>query len=175
MAGHLLTVIPDSTLAPLSSVARLAYQIPMADGTDKTVIYMIVVLLALAEQVIAIIAGCAPVVSGWFIRRVMHKGQAGREPASPGGGNVPRTITERFRPDREGPEETPRERRLRKWGRGKASDPYPTLTTGQSTASEEALDPRVGTPGDAESERRSETWELSDVEAARSDPEARIR
>ncbi|ROV90416.1 hypothetical protein VSDG_08426 [Cytospora chrysosperma] len=118
------------TLAPMASIARLAYQIPLADGKDTTVIYMIVVLLALVEQVIAVIAGNAPVVSAWFIRIFVKRGN--RDAAiSPGAAaNVPRTITQRFWPDREGGKETPQERRLRKWKRSGASDPYPiTITT----------------------------------------------
>lgn len=140
----------------------------MADGKDTTVIYMIVVLLALAEQVIGIVAGCAPIVSTWFVRLVLHKGSRGDAAAkiSPGAAaNAPRTITQRFWPDREGGEpETPRERRLRKWKRSTATDPYPITMTVQSTASEEALDPgtfaRLGT---AESGRASEGVELGDV------------
>lgn len=137
----------------------------MADGTDTTVIYMIVVLLAIAEQVIAIIAGCAPVVSAWIVRIVLHKETGVRiSPAAAAAGNAnqPRTLTQRImRPDRESHAETPQERRLRKWKRSKASDPYPTITTVQSTASEEVL--RGGTPGDGDSVRRSETWELGEV------------
>lgn len=135
----------------------------MANGTDTTVIYMIVVLLALAEQVIAIVAGCAPVVSAWVVRTVLAK-ESGVSPISPAeAANQPRTITRRMRPDRESREETPQERRVRKWGRGKASDLYPTITTVQSTASEEALDPRseVGVNGD--DVRREETWELGEM------------
>lgn len=151
------------TLAPMASIARLAYQIPLADGKDTTVIYMIVVLLALAEQVIAVIAGNAPVVSAWFIRLFVNRGN--RDAAiSPGAAaNVPRTITQRFWPDREGGKETPQERRLRKWKRSGASDPYPiTITTVRTTASQEALDPGCKTLGDAESGGRSEAWELSE-------------
>lgn len=155
---------PSSTLAPVSSIARLAYQIPMADGTDKTVIYMIVVLLALAEQVIALIAGNAPVVSAWFVRLFLKKGSRD-DAVSPGAAaNVPRTISQRFWPDREGGEETPRERRLRKWKRSGASDPYPiTVTTMRTTASQEALDPGQKVLGDMESGRGgAEAWELSE-------------
>ncbi|KUI60553.1 hypothetical protein VP1G_07728 [Cytospora mali] len=150
------------TLAPIASIARLAYQIPMADGTDTTVIYMIVVLLALAEQVIAMVAGNAPVVSAWFVRLVLKRGK--RDAVSPAeAANVPRTLTQRFWPDREGHQESPKERRLRKWKRSGASDPYPiTITTVQSTASQEALDPRHRSLGDAESGRGSEAWELSE-------------
>ncbi|CAN8101521.1 unnamed protein product [Discula destructiva] len=166
------------TLAPLSSIARLAYQIPMANGTDTTVIYMIVVLLALAEQVIAIVAGCAPVVSAWFVRLVLQRGS--RDAISPAAAaNLPRTITQRFRPDREGGvgQETPQDRRRRKWKRAKASDPYPTITTAQSTASEVALDPGHAAAlqvGEAESAHRSETWEMSDFTsvAVKTDTEA---
>ena len=123
---------------------------------------MIVVFLALAEQVIAMVAGNAPVVSAWFVRLVLKRGK--RDAISPAqAANVPRTITERFWPDREGGEETPRERRLRKWKRSTPSDPYPiTLTTGRSTASEEALDPGNRTLTASESGQRSEAWELSE-------------
>lgn len=152
-----------STLAPISSIARLAYQIPMADGTDSTIIYMIVVFLALAEQVIAIVAGNAPVVSAWFVRLVRKK--TTRDIASPGAAaNLPRTVTERFWPDREGKEETPRDRWLGKLRRSKASDPYPAITTGQGTTSEEALDPGTSALGltDVESGHGVEVWELSE-------------
>lgn len=143
----------------------------MANGTDSTVTYMIVVLLALAEQVIAMVAGNAPVVSAWLVRLVMRRSArrgCGGDKASPGAAaNVPRTITQRFWPDREGEggpdttRETPRDRLARKWRRSKASDPYPTITTGLRTTSEEALDPRSGVLEDAESGRRSDAWEMS--------------
>ena len=136
----------------------------MADGKDTTVIYMIVVLLALAEQVIGIVAGCAPIVSTWFVRLVLRKGSRDAKISPGAAANAPRTITQRFRPDREGGEpETPRERRLRKCGRSTASDPYPITMTVQSTASEEALDPGFAALGNIESGRRSEGLELSDV------------
>ncbi|KAK7698062.1 hypothetical protein SLS64_012940 [Diaporthe eres] len=150
-------------------IARLAYQVPMADGKDTTVIYMIVVILALAEQVIGIVAGCAPIVSTWFVRLVLHKGSRGDAKISPGAAaNAPRTITQRFWPDREGGQpETPRERRLRKWKRSTATDPYPITMTVQSTASEEALDPGFAALGTAESGRASEGVELGDVASVR--------
>lgn len=136
----------------------------MADGTDTTIIYMIVVLLALAEQVIAMVAGNAPVLSAWTVRLVL-KGGPRRAAVSPGAAaNLPRTVTQRFWPDREGAQEPSQERRLRKWKHSGASDPYPLTTTVQSTASEEALDPSGARQfGDAESGLRSETWELSDI------------
>ncbi|KAJ0106935.1 hypothetical protein J7T55_011030 [Diaporthe amygdali] len=146
-------------------IARLAYQVPMADGTDTTVIYMIVVILALAEQVIGIVAGCAPIVSTWFVRLVLRKGSRDAKISPAAAANAPRTLTQRFKLDREGGEpETPQERRLRKWKRSKASDPYPTLnTTILTTASEEALDPGFEALRNAESGRRSDALELSDV------------
>lgn len=168
MYGQLLTSLLRSTLAPLSSIARLAYQVPMADGKDTTVIYMIVVLLALAEQVIAIIAGCAPIVSTWFVRLVLHKGSRDAKISPGAAANAPRTITQRFWPNREGDEpETPRERRLRKWKRSTATDPYPITMTVQSTASEEALDPGFAALGTTESGRASENVELGDVVSIR--------
>ncbi|POS69009.1 hypothetical protein DHEL01_v212597 [Diaporthe helianthi] len=154
------------TLAPLSSIARLAYQIPMANGTDKTVIYMIVVILALAEQVIGIVAGCAPIVSTWVVRLVLHKGSSNARISPGAAANAPRTITQRFWPNREGGEpETPQERRKRKWKRPKASDPYPLTVTMQTTASEEALDPGFAELGNAESGsgRRSDGIEMGDL------------
>lgn len=153
-----------STLAPLSSIARLAYQVPMANGKDTTVIYMIVVLLALAEQVIGIVAGCAPIVSTWFVRLVLQKGSRDAKISPGAAANAPRTITQRFWPNREGGEpETPRERRLRKWKRATMSDPYPLTTTVQMTASEEALDPGFAELGHAESRPRSEGIEMGNI------------
>lgn len=145
----------------------------MAGGTEKTVIYMIVVLLALAEQVIATVAGNAPVVSAWAVRLVMRRGTLQDQGVSP---NVPRTLTQRFWPDREGKPESPRERRLRRWKRGSASDPYPitiTTTLQQTTASEEALDPTCGAVGDVES-RRSEAWELTENATVRMSVNAQV-
>lgn len=141
----------------------------MANGKDTTVIYMIVVLLALAEQVIGIVAGCAPVVSTWFVRLVLTKGsRKNAAKISPGAAaNAPRTLTQRFWPNREGGEpETPQERRRRKWKRSTATDPYPLTVTVQTTASEEALDPGFEEQlGDAESGsgRGSGGIELGDV------------
>ncbi|XXH05719.1 hypothetical protein Hte_012155 [Hypoxylon texense] len=51
-------------LAPLVSIARLAYQIPEGNGENKTVIYSVVLILASAEQAVAMIVGSAPVASG---------------------------------------------------------------------------------------------------------------
>jgi len=89
-------------LAPLASIARLGYQIPVADGQNKTVIYPIVLLLATAEQAIAMIVGSAPVVSGVFIGIARR-----RSPLALAAGRLqPRdapskTITQRMWPARE--------------------------------------------------------------------------
>ncbi|KAI3395432.1 hypothetical protein diail_1361 [Diaporthe ilicicola] len=149
------------TLAPIASIARLAYQIPLAKGKDTTVIYMIVVFLAISEQVIAMVAGNAPVVSAWIVR-TMRRGK--RDNISPAAAaNVPRTITERFWPNREAETGTPHAGRLRKWKHSGGSDPYPiTITTMQSTASQEALDPRHRALDDNESGPVSEAWELNE-------------
>lgn len=157
---QLLTPKFSSTLAPVASIARLAYQIPNAKGKDTTVIYMIVVFLAISEQVIAMVAGNAPVVSAWVVRK-MRRGK--RDNISPAAAaNKPRTLTERFWPNREGDPESPRERR-RKWKHSGGSDPYPiTITTMQSAASQEALDPRHRSLDDNESGPGSEAWELGE-------------
>lgn len=136
----------------------------MANGKDTTVIYMIVVLLALAEQVIGIVAGCAPIVSTWFVRLVLPRGSRDAKISPGAAANAPRTITQRFWPNREGGEpETPQERRLRKWKRSTATDPYPLTMTVQTTASEEALDPGFAELRNAESGRRSEGIEMGDI------------
>ncbi|KAI0398739.1 hypothetical protein F4802DRAFT_613994 [Xylaria palmicola] len=95
------------TLAPLASVARLGYQVPLASGENKTVIYPIVLLLATAEQAVAMIVGSAPVASGAVIRVLRRK----KRPAPGAGGPAaprhhnrrPRnkTVSERFWPSRE--------------------------------------------------------------------------
>ncbi|KAK8056993.1 hypothetical protein PG996_010930 [Apiospora saccharicola] len=56
------------TLAPLASIARLAYQIVTADSEDKTEVYLMVGILANAEQVVGIIVGSLPVISSWAIQ-----------------------------------------------------------------------------------------------------------
>lgn len=81
-------------LAPLASVARLGYQIPLADGENKTVIYPIVLFLATAEQAVAMIVGSAPIASGLIIGTLRRK-----RPLPPRLQN--KTLTERFWPSRE--------------------------------------------------------------------------
>lgn len=110
---------------------------------------MIVVLLALAEQVIAIVAGCAPVVSAVVVRLLVRRKHNNKPDV-----NLPRTLTQRFRPGREGAK------------RAKASDPYPTTgaaTGAQGSASEEALDPGFAGREEAEGARGDEGWELGAV------------
>lgn len=70
------------SLAPLASIARLAYQIPTATSENKTVVYMVVAILAVAEQVVAVIVGCAPVVASLVIKVVRGKSKASSAPSS---------------------------------------------------------------------------------------------
>lgn len=79
-------------LAPLVSIARLAYQIPEGNGENKTVIYAIVLILATAEQAVAMIVGSAPVASAWAVRLIRRKLS---RPAHN------RTVSQRFWPGRE--------------------------------------------------------------------------
>ncbi|KAH6658332.1 hypothetical protein BKA67DRAFT_533487 [Truncatella angustata] len=78
------------TLAPLASLARLCYQIPLASGSNKTVIYTIVAFLAIAEQVVAIIVGCMPVTASWVVRKRRQSME-----------RQDRTLTDRLKPGRE--------------------------------------------------------------------------
>ena len=87
------TLFAFGTLAPLASVARLAYQIPLANGTNKTVIYPIVIILASAEQTVAMIVGSAPVASTTVIRLIWR-----RVPSDPA---RHKTLTQRMWPSRE--------------------------------------------------------------------------
>lgn len=111
-------------LAPLVSVARLGYQIPVANGANKTVIYPIVLILATAEQTVAMIVGSAPVASSAIVRlmwwRLPHSGQN-------------KTLTQRIWPGREA-----RSRDPRRGSRGGAPDPYP-ITGATLTESGEVL------------------------------------
>lgn len=56
-------------LAPLVSAARLGYQIPNATDHNKTKVYPTLVILATAEQIVAMIGGTLPIVAGTFMRR----------------------------------------------------------------------------------------------------------
>ncbi|KAI0204017.1 hypothetical protein F4808DRAFT_414507 [Astrocystis sublimbata] len=84
------------TLAPLASIARLGYQIPLANGENKTVIYPIVLFLATAEQTVAMIVGSAPIASGVVIGLWRQK-----RPRTPRLEKEKKTLTERVWPDRE--------------------------------------------------------------------------
>ncbi|KAI0467436.1 hypothetical protein F4859DRAFT_494423 [Xylaria cf. heliscus] len=117
------------TLAPLASIARLSYQIPLADGKNKTVIYPIVLFLATAEQTVAMIVGSAPIASGVIIGALRQK-----RPPNPLLKN--KTLTERFWPDREARSEySPR---------GGAPDPFPISDpAARATESAEGLNSNV--------------------------------
>ncbi|KAI1469521.1 uncharacterized protein F4812DRAFT_458057 [Daldinia caldariorum] len=60
-------------LAPLVSIARLAYQIPEGNGENRTVIYPIVLIMATAEQAVAMIVGSAPVASTSVVRLLWRR------------------------------------------------------------------------------------------------------
>lgn len=114
-------------LAPLVSVARLGYQVPVANGANKTVIYPIVLVLATAEQTVAMIVGSAPVASSAIVRlmwwKLPHSGQN-------------KTLTQRIWPGREA-----RSRNAKRGSRG-APDPYP-ITGATLTGSVEILYPNA--------------------------------
>lgn len=117
-------------LAPLFSIARLGYQIPVADGENKTVIYPIVLILATAEQTVAMIVGSAPVASSAIVRLMWWK--------LPNSGQN-RTLTERIWPGREARSRDPMKRGSRGGrGGGGAPDPYP-ITGATLTGSVEVL------------------------------------
>ncbi|KAI0019205.1 hypothetical protein F4780DRAFT_771391 [Xylariomycetidae sp. FL0641] len=110
-------------LAPIASLARLCYQIPMADNPDKTVLYSTVMLLATAEQGVAMIIGSAPVCSTLLLRI-----KRGRRPSGP---RQNATMSQRIWPSRERKVGTTPKRR-------KTPDPF-RITTDAGTNSSEAL------------------------------------
>lgn len=112
-------------LAPLVSIARLAYQIPFRNDKNSTVIYSIVSILASAEQAVAMIVGSAPVASASVIRLLWRK-----QPTTVHN----RTATQRFWPGRE-----TRDKPIKKDSRG-VPDPFP-ITDGTWTNSTEILHP----------------------------------
>ncbi|RYP36012.1 hypothetical protein DL768_010956 [Monosporascus sp. mg162] len=115
----------QSKYAPLASIARLAYQVPVANGTNRTVIYPIVLILATAEQAVAMVAGSAPVASAAAIRIMWRK--------LPGPAHN-RTVSQRIWPGREA-----RGRSLKRDSRG-VPDPFPiTDPTLMGTGSAEVL------------------------------------
>jgi hypothetical protein len=109
-------------LAPLASLSRLGYQIPVANGENKTVIYPIVLILATAEQTVAMIGGSAPVASAAVIRLMWRKLPA----ASPN-----RTVSQRVWPAREA-----KVSRINR--QGQTPDPFP-ITDGTLAGSTEIL------------------------------------
>ncbi|KAI0097211.1 hypothetical protein GGR51DRAFT_541864 [Nemania sp. FL0031] len=133
------------TLAPLASIARLGYQIPVANGTNRTVIYQIVLFLATAEQTIAMIVGSAPIASGVVIRIIRQK-----HPRSPLLRN--RTLTERFWPAREV--------RSGQLSPGGIPDPFPlSAPTGLAVGSADGLNAESkGRRSDGENE---DHWEIT--------------
>ncbi|TRX89767.1 hypothetical protein FHL15_009357 [Xylaria flabelliformis] len=126
------------TLAPLASIARLGYQIPLAKGANKTVIYPIVLFLASAEQTVAMIVGSAPIASGVVIGMYRQKRPRNR-------GLQKKTLTERIWPGREARSE---------YSQGGIPDPFPISDpTPMVTESAEGLNPNMkGKESDGEHE-----------------------
>jgi hypothetical protein len=122
------------SLAPLASIARLGYQIPMGTSPNKTVVYPVIALLATAEQGVAMVIGSAPICSSLLVKAV--KASRGSSPH----GNA--TVAQRVWPSRETKDgSTPRRR--------KPSDPF-RMTTITGTISEEILRPQDSYSGQCE-------------------------
>ncbi|KAI1825885.1 hypothetical protein F4861DRAFT_155927 [Xylaria intraflava] len=117
-------------LAPLASIARLAYQIPVGNGLNKTVIYPIVLILASAEQTVAMIVGSAPIASGIVIRLLRRSRKL---PATP----RTRTFSQIIWPARE-----TKAAPVRRATRGN-SDPFPISDAVTTTESTQALHPHI--------------------------------
>jgi hypothetical protein len=136
-------------LAPLASIARLGYQIPEANGSNKTVIYPIVLILATAEQAIAMMVGSAPVASAAVIRLIWRKFPAAA-------GRKKKTLTQRMWPSREATTAPAR----------KAPDPFPiTGDTDMISGSSEVLYSKT-THQDSGGEHvenvdKGDSWEVS--------------
>ncbi|KAI1774295.1 hypothetical protein F4818DRAFT_419525 [Hypoxylon cercidicola] len=130
-------------LAPLVSIARLAYQIPERDGKNTTVIYSIVLILASTEQTVAMIVGSAPVASASVVRLLWRK--------------LPtpvhnRAVSQRFWPGRE-----TKNQPERRDSRG-IPDPFP-ITADTWTNSTEIL--HSGTTARQEDGDDNEAWEMT--------------
>ncbi|KAI0169864.1 hypothetical protein GGR52DRAFT_573915 [Hypoxylon sp. FL1284] len=127
-------------LAPLVSIARLAYQIPAGNGKNKTVIYTIVLIIASAEQTVTMIVGSAPIASVAVVRLLWQKQ------------HTPvhyKTVSQRFWPGRETRNPSPR-----KDSRG-VPDPFP-ITVDTWMNSRENLRPGLARlEGDDD-----QSWEL---------------
>ncbi len=83
------------TLAPAASVARLVYQVLTLRDANKTVTYLITALLALAEQIIASVAGCVPVISALYLRwrdRNSRSGGHNHSAFQPSGNSESRSV-----------------------------------------------------------------------------------
>lgn len=131
-------------LAPLVSIARLAYQIPEGDGENKTVIYSIVLILASAEQAVAMIVGSAPVASASVVRLILWR----KRPAPVHN----RTVSQRFWPGRE-----IKIQPARRDSRG-IPDPFP-ITADTWTNSTEIL--HSGTTARQEDGDDNQSWEMT--------------
>ncbi|KAI1409934.1 hypothetical protein F5Y13DRAFT_203079 [Hypoxylon sp. FL1857] len=131
------------TLAPLVSIARLAYQIIAGNGENKTLIYTIVSILASGEQTVAMIVGSAPVASASVVRLVWRKGPS---PVHN------RTVSQRIWPGRE-----TRSPPAREDGRG-VPDPFP-ITADTWTSSTEVLYSRT-TAGQMKNSD-TQSWEMT--------------
>ncbi|KAI0113813.1 hypothetical protein F4776DRAFT_666978 [Hypoxylon sp. NC0597] len=135
-------------LAPVASIARLAYQISVVDDKNKTVVYSIVLILATAEQAVAMIVSSAPVASASVVRLMWRKRPSHIEN---------RTFTQRIWPGRDA-----KNRPAKKGLRG-APDPFP-ITVDTWIDSTEALysgtSARQGEGGEGQS------WEMTSKAAA---------
>lgn len=85
-------------LAPLASIARLAYQIPNADSENKTVVYPTLLILATAEQVVAMVGGSIPIASATILRLLRGNSRSGSG-QSP---SYKRSTSQHIWPGREG-------------------------------------------------------------------------
>lgn len=136
----LFVVFAFGAFAPLSSIARLAYQIPEANDANRTKVLVIVIILAQAENVIAVIVGCMPVLAVWFFSLQSKRSR----PTNPGA--HPRSLSARFWPargSRASGSTGPRGRSTRRAGK---SDPYPlTAISDVDDTGENYDDSRVAT------------------------------
>lgn len=113
-------------LAPIASIARLGYQIPMGTNPNKTAIYPVIAVLATAEQGVAMVIGSAPVCSSLVLKVV--RGSRGSSP------NANASMAQRVWPSRERKEASSPKRR-------KPADPF-RITTITGNTSQEGLHPQ---------------------------------
>lgn len=111
----LIIIFSLGALAPLSSIARLGYQIPEALDENRTMLLVTVNILAMAENVIAVMVGCMPVLAVWFFHL---QSKRGRRVDS-------KSLSARFRPTLESRPSISRPQRGRSTRRVGQSDPYP--------------------------------------------------